>query len=529
MNGFRLPSVRATLGRMASFLWRALVAVHRYLGVAVGLLMLMWFASGIVMMYVGFPEPNERERLSALSPVSWHTCCRIADGLIADDTQFRRAQIEDLMGTPVLQLSRVLLPDQVIDLAQGEARPIEMADAQAIALDAVRRPNRATAGAAGTTATVVAADELEDEDQWTVGRYHSDQPLFRFGFDDPQRSTLYVSGASGRIVLRTTAKQRFWNWLGAVPHWFYPTVLRSHGQLWSQTVIWASVLGAFLTLFGLYLGVTQLGRGKGLSPYRGLFYWHHLAGLVFGIVTLTFVASGLVSMNPWGFLESRGGGERARLEGRPLRWSEIKTSLDALRGRSVNAVSLASAPFDGQLYWLAAGLDGAVTRLDAAGNAALLPTADLAAAALRVAGAGGVAEQGLLGEEDAYYFGEREPVALPVYRVIANDAARTRFYLDPVSGALLRRADANARWHRWLFGALHRLDFAAALRARPAWDVVMIALLLGGIGVSATGVYLAFRRVRRDVATLLRMVGGVLRSAAGPREASSTPQSAFDG
>jgi hypothetical protein len=57
----------------------------------------------------------------------------------------------------------------------------------------------------------------------------------------------------------------------------------------------------------------------------------------------------------------------------------------------------------------------------------------------------------------------------------------------------------------------------------------MIALLLGGIGVSATGVYLAFRRVRRDVATLLRMVGGVLRSAAGPREASSTPQSAFDG
>jgi hypothetical protein len=52
MNGFRPPSVHATLGRMASFLWRALVAVHRYLGVALGLLMLMWFASGIVMMYV---------------------------------------------------------------------------------------------------------------------------------------------------------------------------------------------------------------------------------------------------------------------------------------------------------------------------------------------------------------------------------------------------------------------------------------------------------------------------------------------
>jgi hypothetical protein len=185
------------------------------------------------------------------------------------------------MGTPVLRLSRVLLPDQLIDLTQGESGPIEMADAQAIAVDAVRRLNPAPAPAAtvgwAATAAVVAADELEDEDQWTVGRYHADQPLFRFAFDDPQRSTLYVSGANGRLVLRTTATQRFWNWVGAIPHWFYPTVLRSDGELWSQTVIWASMLGSFLALFGLYLGLSQLGRGRGLSPYRGLFYWHHLA------------------------------------------------------------------------------------------------------------------------------------------------------------------------------------------------------------------------------------------------------------
>ena len=39
---------------MTSFLWRATVITHRYLGVAVGLLMLAWFASGIVMMYVAY-------------------------------------------------------------------------------------------------------------------------------------------------------------------------------------------------------------------------------------------------------------------------------------------------------------------------------------------------------------------------------------------------------------------------------------------------------------------------------------------
>jgi hypothetical protein len=37
---------------MTNVLWRTLVILHRYLGIAVGVVMLIWFASGIVMMYV---------------------------------------------------------------------------------------------------------------------------------------------------------------------------------------------------------------------------------------------------------------------------------------------------------------------------------------------------------------------------------------------------------------------------------------------------------------------------------------------
>jgi hypothetical protein len=43
---------------MKRVIWSLLLTLHRYLGIAVGLVMLMWFASGIVMMYVAFPEPN---------------------------------------------------------------------------------------------------------------------------------------------------------------------------------------------------------------------------------------------------------------------------------------------------------------------------------------------------------------------------------------------------------------------------------------------------------------------------------------
>jgi hypothetical protein len=310
----------------------------------------------------------------------------------------------------------------------------------------------------------------------------------------------------------TTATQRFWNWLGSIPHWIYPTVLRSDVLRWSQVVIWSSLIGVFLTALGLGLGVIQFrgGSRRKLSPYRGWLFWHHISGLVFGIFALAWVVSGLVSMNPWGFLEGRrGGGEQARAQGSAPHWREVRGSLDALRLRSslASAVSLASAPLDGRLYWLAAFSDGTRTRLDAAGEVAVPTPTDLAEAAKRIAGTTAIVEQGFINGEDAYYFGGRsDDFVLPAYRVILGNADRTRYYLDPRSGAFLQRADANARWHRWLFGGLHRIDFTAWIRARPLWDIVVLALLLGGVTVSGTGAYLAWRRICGDLIQVWRFL-----------------------
>jgi uncharacterized iron-regulated membrane protein len=483
---------------VANGLWRLMVVTHRYLGIAVGLLMVTWFFSGIVMMYIGFPQPAGSERLRGLPLIAWADCCRLDLVSMPDSQLVGRAEIEMLFGYPVLRLPRVLVPVQTVDLRHGGEIHLDMDQAMTIATAAAPRVK-------GQAPSLAAADEI-DEDQWTLNRYHQEQPIFRFAFDDPDRSVLYVSGASGRVVLRTTATERFWNWLGAIPHWLYLKPLRTDPLLWTRTVIWTSILGGFLTIVGLILGVAQFKRGKDgrVSPYRGLFYWHHLAGLVFGVVTLAFVFSGLVSMNPWGFLESRGSGERARLEGSPPRWVDVKASIQELRARSVAAVSLSLALYDGRLFWFATGEDGTVTRLDAFGNVAPLRERDLAEAAARLVGNDGIAAQGVIEEGDAYYIGDRASGGLPVYRVISNDAESTRYYVNPISGALVQRADSNRRWHRWLFAAIHRLDFAGLIRVRPAWDIILIGLMIGGIAVSATGVYLAIRRVRNDIVVLFR-------------------------
>src|SRR5262249_7721744 len=148
-------------------------------------------------------------------------------------------------------------------------------------------------------------------------------------------------------------------------------------------------------------------------------------------------------------------------------------------------------------------------RLDAKGDITVPSARDLADAARRIAGTTAIAEQRLIDEEDAYYFKRRgETLVLPVYRAILGDADATRYYLDPRSSRLLQRADASERWYRWLFGALHRLDFAAWMRARPLWDILVLGLLLGGLGVTITGCYLAIRRLRDDVVYLIGLVRG---------------------
>ena len=50
---------------------RALLLLHRYLGIVVGVLMLMWCVSGVVMMYVGYPALDPGVRLSRLAPIVW--------------------------------------------------------------------------------------------------------------------------------------------------------------------------------------------------------------------------------------------------------------------------------------------------------------------------------------------------------------------------------------------------------------------------------------------------------------------------
>jgi hypothetical protein len=301
------------------------------------------------------------------------------------------------------------------------------------------------------------------------------------------------------VVQDTTAHERFWNWLGAVPHWLYFTAFREIQPLWYNFIVYASLLGIFLTVTGIYVGVRMYGRGKRKSPFRGIALWHHWTGLIFGIATLTWVVSGLASMQPWGWLESNGPVEEQKnLAGRPLDSADAAALVQALATlRPEGIVSAEVSVQGGRPYAILVGADGSRSRAALPDLApAPLSAEDLAVKALAAKRGEPIASAGLITEGDAYHYSHHTPVVLPAYRVIYANADETRLYLDPRTGEVIGYADAPSRAYRWWHYGLHRLDFAG-LNARPLWDIVMLPLIAGISLLCLLGIWMGCRRIAR--------------------------------
>jgi uncharacterized iron-regulated membrane protein len=471
---------------------RALFLIHRYLGIGIGLLMACWCLSGIVMMYAPYPYLSQENRFAGLAPIEWQRVRTLAGGgLLADDVLIDRFELEMFAGSPLLRLTLTDGGAQAIDLATNSPMR-EIASKQAIAA--------ATTYALGHGLVSTGAIEAESIqfDQWTVGGFRGDRPLYRVALRDSAGSEVYVSSHTGKIVQATTRARRFLGWIGAVPHWLYPSMLRQNAALWTQVVVYASLLGIFLTAIGLFIGIRQLRwRNKTAaprSPYRGVMLWHHVPGLIFGVLTLTWVTSGMLSMNPWGLME--GGdvmADRQRLMGASPSFREIRQLIEAMRVRALPEIqSIESAPLDGGLFVVATFGDGSRARFDAGAMARPITTDEINGAAKRIGGANATWE--IIREPDRYHYSLLEQRAmLPAVRIISPGT--NYYYLDALSGKLINEADAGSKAYRWWHSGLHRLDFSPLSRTQMFRNLVMLPLLLGAALVAGTGAFIGLRRI----------------------------------
>ena len=75
---------------------RLLFLIHRYLGIALGMVITIWCLSGFVMMYVQYPDLTAEERLAGLQPLALEGCCQVPDDF--SDITLDRFRIEMLEG-----------------------------------------------------------------------------------------------------------------------------------------------------------------------------------------------------------------------------------------------------------------------------------------------------------------------------------------------------------------------------------------------------------------------------------------------
>ena len=469
---------------------RMLVLIHRWLGIAACLLFAMWFATGIVMHFVPYPGLSEAERVAGLGPIG--AGARLAGPASA------------VAAAGIGGVARVRLqsrPDGPVYIIEGEAA-VRAVHARDLSPAAVRSERLALAIAAqhassrGIVAGSLAVAGPDDYDQWTVPNgLDAHRPLYRVALGDGAGTELYVSSATGEVVRDTTQRERAWNYAGSVAHWIYPTVLRRNWRAWDATVWTLSLTAAFVALTGALLGVLRLrlARGCVASPFAGWQAWHHWLGLACMVFVLTWIVSGWLSMDH-GRLFSTGGlsaSERAALAGAP-EWSDRPIAPPG----AADALQIEWFTLGGRLYRrerMALALQR-LSPADEPGASARgrLGADEVTAAGRRLSPGCGVAAPVDAG--DAYPVARSMPDA-PVYRVACGG---DWFHVDGASGAVLEKLDASRRAYRWLYGALHTLDFPA-LASRPALRTGIIVVLCAlGFAFSVTAVVIGWRRLRRD-------------------------------
>lgn len=514
--------------------WRKLlIYTHRWLGIAGSVVFLVWFASGVVMMYVRMPRLTAEERLSRLEPVDVGSLryepvqAAQAAGVFPE-----RLRVGMLHGRPVY---RFLQEGAWTTVYADSGRAVRrLSNEEAVAIVREQFPEVPAPQHAG---------RITDPDQWTLdGGLPRFLPMHRVSFDDAAGTTVYVSEKTAEVVMKTTAHGRAWGYAGAVLHWTYFTPLREQRELWRYSIIYAALIGCVMCLSGLIVGIWRfspsgryrLKRQPSHSPYAGWMWWHHYAGLLFGLFTFTWALSGALSLTPWDWAPSTSpdpaqvdaatGGplqvtdvtiERLRQASRTLGTAFQPRELEvqqfrgapyvmAYRPPTAGEVAAANSPDVRAIYSAQLALDQRAVvlrepdRLLATG----FPRETLEQVAREAMPNSPILEATWLDQYDAYYYDKWHQRPLPVLRVKYGDPTATWLYLDAQHGTIPLRLERLSRLNRWLYNGLHSFDLPGLYFSRPAWDILLILLSAGGLALTVTTMIPAIRRLRRHVRRL---------------------------
>jgi hypothetical protein len=494
---------------------KSLIFLHRWMGVFFCLLFSVWFASGIAMMYWDYPEVSAADRLRhepALDAAKIRLSPQEAFARTESTSPPDGVLLSMFDGRPVYRL-RFGSGESLVYADDGQTQddfPPEMT-------------LRIAAAWTGQPAPAAKIKEDAPVDQWTVsGEFEDLRPITKYTW--PNGEQVYVSSVTGDVVQYTTRASRLGAWFGAIPHWLYFTPLRRHGENWSRVVIWASGLGTIAALLGIVIGVWTYSPSKRYRrtgsrsslPYTGQKRWHALLGLIFGPLACTWVFSGMLSMDPFPKLQGTNPGATTLAIARALRGTapmlsafaeklpaqaltQAREQVGAADRDYLQIKELKLTSFAGEPVYLATSAPNQTRVIPVRGQ----PEDEFDRATIlkiirRAAQPAQITESRVVTEYESYYLDRHHALPLPALFVQLDDQDRSMLYIDPKTAQIVQSYDARSRRNRWLYHGLHSINLPALYKHRPAWDILVLALLLGGVSLSITSLLLAWGVLRRQ-------------------------------
>jgi uncharacterized iron-regulated membrane protein len=475
-----------------------LIQFHNFTGTILSFMFLIWFLSGFVLIYAGFPHISKEKCFYSLDTISRKELANIKlpnSGFEGD------VSIEKLNGELVYRCSKGR-GNQKVYSAETHKPIDDISKEQAITL------------AENFSGSKVKDIEVREQlDQWMPWSYYRPMlPFYLCEMDDDKNSRVYVSSKTGTLVQETNRAGRWAARLGAIPHWIYFKSLRLNVGLWLDVVAWISGIGVLMCLSGLIVGIIRLRRRgqyslKNLTPYKKFWYkWHHITGFVFGLFVFTFILSGMISVSdiPQWMVPVHSKTSPRKIWKQELNWSEFPSNqrLADLQsvGKGIRKIEWKRVmnqyclwvytddwknPEVYQLHTTGFQLKHGYDKKELADYMdQVYPNQQY--------------ELQLQQEFDAYYQqSQKRPKTLPVWKIDMKDEDKTSLYISPKSGELLASFNTNDRWRRWLYRSLHTFDFPFLTKYEWLRKTLLILLSIGGTAVSVTGTVLGLKWMKR--------------------------------
>lgn len=480
---------------------KLIYTTHRILGTLLSVLFLMWFLSGFVMLYHGFPYISLQERYNQMTDINTYSTINYTDSLIAcslNKNELATLQVNSYFGNTRLIETFADSQQQQIITSEG---------AKSITPPTFAQIHHMAKKWSKTKITRV--DTLYHLEQWIPwANYYKDMPIYKFYFEDTKQ--LYVSSLTGEPLQLSNQSQRFWAWVGAIPHWIYFTQLRQHASTWRSVVGIIAGIGCIMTLSGIIIGIRsyiKTPRRKRIirSPYKKQAYkWHHITGLIFGMFVFTFIFSGMMSVTNVPQLLVKV--HRPELASNIYRTTPLKNtphiaSYKQILQKYPNQVkeikwtNLANIP----LYHTIIG-DSLIIFDASTPNIQPLKLTEQHLHSLMDTYNNIDYRIDTLSRYDNYYgrIGREDQYPLPVYKISVNDADQSTYYIQPHTGNI-HYYNANTKARHWSYQVLHRFALAYFIQHNTPRLILMWVVLIGGTIISATGVWLSMAYITRQI------------------------------